>query len=505
MLDSCYTCRRRHIQCDRSQTPCLKCQKAGLKCLDKRPIRWVQGVAIRGGMRGRSYQDDSVSSSPVEQVDTRSTIPVKPPKQERAPPSGARLAVDLVPTYSAISSVPVSIKDSALSGLDSTAHYYLSYYNDRICELFIVYDSENNPFRSLIPLALTDTVLLEAVCALAARHRANFEQPFSTAAASLVLASPDLNREALRFKYRAIQGLSSSLTAQWSYHDATVASVFLLVFLDLLESGCDRWNYHLEGAKSLMALKPTHDPGRTLQRIRKFIVKQTHLIEALGATFVRPELLSKSSSIDESANLLQDVVEESFLGCPEYILIAVQFLSLQRDLIANGNTSDQASLQEVISVDDAVRDFDCYTWATALPKDSVTRDINDLCKLARTYQLGAALYGRRVLDALEHIKTNQEPVVIELIEIINSLQHGSNLLKCTLWPITVAGLECHSQARRDILLQALEKFWKDTRCLNVTNAAKILQTYWTKVDEHKAVANDWIFDIGRLSHDWLLI
>ncbi|KAL5341903.1 fungal-specific transcription factor domain-containing protein [Aspergillus crustosus] len=507
MIEPCYTCRRRHIQCDRTQTPCSKCQKAGLKCLDKRPVRWVQGVAIRGSMRGRIFQNDSVSSSPVEPVDTRSTTPVEAPRQGDviASPSGAPLAAEMVPTHSAMSNVPVSLKDGAFSGLDLTSHYYLNYYNERICELFIVYDSDSNPFRSLIPLALTDKVLLEAVCALAARHRANFEQPFLTNTTGLALVSPDFDREALRFKYRAIQGLSNSLTAQTSYHDATVASVFLLVFLDLLESGCDRWNYHLEGAKSLMALKPAHDPGRTLQRIRKFIVKQTHLIEALGATFVRPELLSKSSSIDESANLLQDVVEESFLGCPEYILTAVQFLSLQRDLIANGNISDQASFNEVLSVVDAVIDFDCYTWATALPQESVTRDINDLCKLARTYQLGAMLYGRRVLDALEHVQTNQESVVIELVETINSLQNGSNLLKCTLWPITVAGLESRSQHQRDTLLRALEKFWLDTRCLNVTNAAKILQTYWKKIDEDKAVATDWIFDIGRLSHDWLLI
>ncbi|KAL4884837.1 fungal-specific transcription factor domain-containing protein [Aspergillus karnatakaensis] len=500
MIDACYTCRRRHINCDRTQTPCLKCQKAGLKCLDKRPIRWVQGVAIRGNMRGRSHQDNSVCSSPVEQVDTRSTTPVGILQQAQT-----FSLVDLVPTHSAQTSLPGSLNDVALSNLDRLKHYYLDYYNDRICQLLIVYDSDNNPFRSLIPLALNDAVLLDAICALAARHRANFNQPFSSTPTQASSVSPNVDGEALRFKHGAIQGLSKSLTAQRSYHDSTVASVFLLVFLDLVESGCDRWNYHLEGAKSLMALTPTHDPGRTLQRIRKFIVKQTHLIEALGATFVRPELLSKSSSIDESANLLQDVVEESFLGCPEYILTAVQFFSLQRDLIANGNRSDQASIHEVISVYDAVREFDCKTWATALPQESVTRDIDDLCKLARTYQLGAMLYGRRVLDALEQIRTNQDSVVAELVGIINSLQHGSNLLKCILWSITVAGLESESQLQRDILIQALESFWMDTKCLNVTHAAKILQAHWINIDTHKAEVSDWIFDICQLSHDWLLL
>lgn len=231
-------------------------------------------------------------------------------------------------------------------------------------------------------------------------------------------------------------------------------------------------------------------------------------IESLGATFVRPALLSGSTSIDESASLLQDSVEESFLGCPEYILTAVQFFSLQRDIFSSDNKSDQAGLDEITSVLDAVIGFDCYLWASALPLpvESATRDMDDLCKLAQAYRLGAMVYGRRVLDALQAVQTNQEGIVSELLEVIDSLQQGSSLLKCALWPIIIAGLECRAPAQREILTQALEKFWQDTKCLNVTNAAKILQDYWRSTDQRIGTAtNHWIFDMGRLSHDWLLI
>ena len=94
--------------------------------------------------------------------------------------------------------------------------------NHRICWLFIVYVSESNPFRRLIPLALSDPVLLDAILALAARHRANDEQ-------SVVNGTPGspvstIDREALQFKYRALRGLSRSIRTQDSYQDATVAS-----------------------------------------------------------------------------------------------------------------------------------------------------------------------------------------------------------------------------------------------------------------------------------------
>ncbi|KAL4969826.1 Zn(II)2Cys6 transcription factor [Aspergillus stella-maris] len=491
MEKSCYTCRRRHIQCDRIKTPCLKCQKAGLECHNERPVRWVQGVAVRGNMRGRSYQSSSVCKEPVMSIQSQPVTSTDPPSC----PNG------LTPP-----SMPLSMKDGTLSQLSPSARYYLDYYNNQICQLFIVYDSENNPFRNLISIALGDTILLNAVLALAARHRANQQQPFSTKAQVSVSASTHIDQEALRFKYRAIQGLSKSINAQHSYQDETVASVFLLVFLDLLESGCDQWNHHLEGAKSLMTLRPSHDPGRTVERVRKFIMKQIHLIEALGATFVRPDLLSNPTTVDNPANIIDDVVEESFLGCPEYILTSVQFFSLQRDMIAGGTPSEPLHAEDITAVLHAVRDFDRYTWATSLPQESGKRDIEELCKLARVYQLGALLYGQRVLDAFQGIRSDATTVLPELIAVINSLRR-STLLKCILWPIFVAGLECQDQRQRDILIQALAQFWSDTYCSNVKNAAKILQEYWTKIDDttSKTVASDWIFDIGSSTNDWLLI
>lgn len=56
---SCWTCRNRHVKCDRSPAPCAKCRKAGLECFNKLPIRWVKGVALRGKMQGHMYEDMS--------------------------------------------------------------------------------------------------------------------------------------------------------------------------------------------------------------------------------------------------------------------------------------------------------------------------------------------------------------------------------------------------------------------------------------------------------------
>lgn len=68
--------------------------------------------------------------------------------------------------------------------------------------------------------------------------------------------------------------------------NTTVASCFLLIFLDLLESGNDRWNFHLEGAKALIAsnasLSAENKAGCTLHRIWAFITREIYLCVSLA-------------------------------------------------------------------------------------------------------------------------------------------------------------------------------------------------------------------------------
>lgn len=84
-----------------------------------------------------------------------------------------------------------------------------------------------------------------------------------------------------------MQRLASDLSDTTSCaKDTTMASIFLLIFLDLLESGSDRWNVHLEGVKRVIETNPllsgpdmntSQDPGRTILQIRNFITRQIYL------------------------------------------------------------------------------------------------------------------------------------------------------------------------------------------------------------------------------------
>lgn len=202
-------------------------------------------------------------------------------------------------------------------------------------------------------------------------------------------------------------------------------------------------------------------------------------------------------------------IEKSFLGCPEFLLSAIQFLSNERDAIA-GQMPDGAALQthiqDTTAMMELIQNFDCYTWASSLQdsRQSSPDEINNLCTLSQAFKIGALLYGRRILDALTETTTMQDDLVSELLGLIHFLKDDESLFKCVLWAIFVAGLECRSQTQKEFLFESLEKFWTATSCLNVINAAKILKDYWDQ-KEGLETPSRWIFDIGRLSGDCLLI
>lgn len=93
------------------------------------------------------------------------------------------------------------------------------------------------------------------------------------------------NVDALHFKRQTIGAVSRQLTRpELGKKDATMATILLLIFLDLLESGIDGWDYHLQGAKglvnlyqSLNASGQSDDSGETALEVRRFIDRQFSL------------------------------------------------------------------------------------------------------------------------------------------------------------------------------------------------------------------------------------
>ncbi|KAB8255659.1 fungal-specific transcription factor domain-containing protein [Aspergillus pseudonomiae] len=520
MEKSCYTCRRRRIECEMSEPPCKKCKKAGLECFRKRPFRWVEGAAFRGKKKASSAKDASVAAT----------------KRSRGSLRGVGLCARNITNSESIAvvnpvehgsldppilNVPVNPDDPYASGLDKVSKYYLYYYSKCVCKLFVMYDSKRNPLRSLIPAALSNPVLLTSIVALSARHMANGDQSFYELGTSTFPTLNDAQQNALWFKCKAIQEILYALNEEKSSkQDTVVASAFLLIFLDLLESGSDKWNVHLEGVKKMITqIQPSmasqtsteQSLGETVEGIRNFIIRQIYLIDTLGATYTRPQLLSNTPSLQQSTTPLQMSLDQSYLGCPELLLDALRSFSICRDMLAGSDPLDRGSLESYIDnvsrVLDITQGFDCRAWVSDVPQLHTysTHDTDMLSTLAEAYKAGTLIYGIRVRDALTGDTTPVNDLVCALIALIEAMRCDEALFKCMLWPMFVAGLESRQQDQRDFVISCLEKFWFETKCINVVNAANILRRFWKMDDTQQTLSSQWIFNIGQLGRDWLLI
>lgn len=190
------------------------------------------------------------------------------------------------------------------------------------------------------------------------------------------------------------------------------------------------------------------------------------------------------------------------------MLDALQFfLACRNEFINHPVSLDEIALRPYIqrtsTVLDSTQNFDCHSWALLLPRPdpSAAHYPRILYTLAQSYKLGTLVYGWRVLDALTGNTTALDDLVCELVGTINALRSDGTLFKCILWPMFIAGLESRQMSQRRFLIGCLEKFWLETKCLNVVNAADILRKIW----DQDGSSPQWIFNPSQLGHDWLLI
>ncbi|CAG8269047.1 unnamed protein product [Penicillium olsonii] len=408
----------------------------------------------------------------------------------------------------------------------------------RICKLYILYDSDRNPFRNLLAYTEENSPLQKSILALAARHFANTGHSFNQISTDLHPRFDQGHLDALLFKKQAIEGLSSSLSRiDMHEKDSLTAAILLLIFLDILESGIDGWKSHLRGVKSLVGLYWTlkspvssgtfhKDPGDTVQETRRFIATQFSLyvsvfrgsswlvangnrIETLGAAMSSTESMPEHAFGDEIPRQ-QESILRSFLGCPGFLLKAIQFFSNQRESIARLRTLDDISynehIRDTIAMLQLTTDFDSYEWACDFqrPSGSSATETEKAFLLSETYKVATLLYGKRVLGFIQATTPDTEVLVSQLLGMINDLKRDMNFFKCLLWPTFIVGLNCREPNQQHLVIETLSMIWDLTSCLNVISASKILREHWQRESQSDSPlqANSYI---GGLGGDWLLI
>ncbi|KAJ5341100.1 Protein of unknown function DUF3468 [Penicillium brevicompactum] len=223
MTQGCYTCRRRRIICDNGQPTCRKCRDAGKECLGyQKPLVWVKGgVASRGKMMGRSFDDAEKSSSKPKRQQTTEKPDPEPtssgfgffsiaesqsPSDADSHSSGTQPSPETDAwTFEADNTIlgaefeqlgfnaieeqdtaivhvprgappaeytptPWGLVDPLLKDLSQFSRYYIHHYNQYMVNDFALYSQHKNPFRDLTALVNHSPVLAHSITALGALH-----------------------------------------------------------------------------------------------------------------------------------------------------------------------------------------------------------------------------------------------------------------------------------------------------------------------------------------------
>lgn len=159
--------------------------------------------------------------------------------------------------------------------------------DEEICEEFVLSQSDTRLLKDLVPLAMNDSVLRKCLLALASRHLANRWQLSHRTGTAISSELMTANRNALIFKHHSIKALSSALRDPAELgRDTIIASVYILILLDLLDSGSSGWQEHLEGGRALSGpIQPQTEvtPAADLESrcgsldLRKFLLQKLYL------------------------------------------------------------------------------------------------------------------------------------------------------------------------------------------------------------------------------------
>ncbi|KAF2183869.1 hypothetical protein K469DRAFT_710248 [Zopfia rhizophila CBS 207.26] len=227
----CYTCRRRHVKCDRTLPGCKKCNKKGVPCLGyQKPLRWAEGVAVRGKLKGKT--------EPV--VDDK-VVSIVQNTMELASHSTMKEAVHFGLHATQSSHTDVARDEATLMEL-------MTYHNNEMCAESVTFRETKFIDRAIARLSL-DVIqklprdIVNCILGNAAVHMASRQ-----------LGNRQLERLALEAKVKVFQSFNRLLQSpQNQQPDVIVCCGILIYAMDLFEHGMSRWMLHFLGSIQVMS------------------------------------------------------------------------------------------------------------------------------------------------------------------------------------------------------------------------------------------------------------
>ncbi|KAL4961694.1 Zn(II)2Cys6 transcription factor [Aspergillus stella-maris] len=451
---ACHTCRRRRVKCDLGKPRCQKCYAAGVECLGyDNLILWVDGIASRGKMMGKSFPGAPVMSSRF----TNQTM-----------------------LYD-------SLLHPWLQRLDHDTRHYLTHFLVNVGNDLAAYNlpsQKQSPFRLLLEFTDHSPALFQIIIAMSAVHMHNLLTRESSTQSNQIYA--------LRAKARAFRLLNQELSnLSPSNYTTLLASLMLLGEFAVLESSDDTWRIHVLAAAKLVRLIIKSHPAvaddleSDERALRSWTITRLILQDAFGSSLSSaranwdvPGLCAAMNGIDTAIRYAE---VEHYTACPS----PISSLILAAPSIYDTGTDFSCCSPSTRCIFLCIQEFDPSSWTMQLQSLTPANNFTERYHVRSAYKAAATLYAFQVVPdnySCHHAPARSDDLVDEILHHVSQVSCNHPLFKATIWPIHIAGAESSDARRQSAVLQHIRSLSRVLPWQSMSRAEQVLKDFWRRMD-----------------------
>ncbi|KAJ5261355.1 hypothetical protein N7478_011950 [Penicillium angulare] len=307
--------------------------------------------------------------------------------------------------------------------------------------------------------------------------------------------------DALKHKQLALKNIRNELlNTDPENMVGTIASMLLLVWQDLMDSGTDSWKHHLDALKGIVptGLLSPKSPKTTPQSTPSLTLYNSFEV-TYAAHDIRPKQRYLSTTILYHADptMMQLCDGQSWAGCPAELLYIIF-------LVNNISRSQSSPAQLETHIISLYEEFSPMKWAIT---NQVPRLMKPRFHLASAYKGAVGIYMSQVMNGLHAGLSFESPPINSLDTVIFHLQSiipSDDHFKSLVWPTFVIGAETQQHFHRAVIDDVFEHLDSIWRCENVRNASIVLRYLWEQNDRRGYTGN-WINELYGWGMDWIFI
>ncbi|KAL3451501.1 fungal-specific transcription factor domain-containing protein [Aspergillus insuetus] len=490
---ACHTCRRRRLRCDEAKPHCQRCAAEGVECLGYgKMILWVDGVASRGKMMGKSFSEESIITQ-ASQVEPAPASNAETSNQLSTSRHGHDNHVVVSPTPSTLYS---PLLEPWLQQMDYNTRHYLAHFLTNVGNDLIVHNlpsHQPNPLRVLLEFSQQSSALFNVIIAMSAHHQHN-----------LLLGTPDAHTHqihGLLCKGKALQLLGREITQlSPSNYTTLLASSMLLSEMALLELGDDTWRIHVGAAARLV--RGITLSSSSLAPDGMSVEASTFCSWMISRLVIQDMFGSSLSAITANCDLQQvwgpgrgiggalRIAElDHYSSCPAQIsqlILAASALPAIRP--THGSVcEDRGRGPATQCIFLSIQQFDPGDWALTLQSRTPTDDFTERYHIASAYKAAAALYISQIIPDDDHTcahrPTQPHALVHNILSHISLIPRSNPLFKSSIWPVCIAGAETADPQHRAAVLSHLRTLSIEIRWQSTYGAEQALKAFWEWIDK----------------------